>query len=135
MNQNALNEQLDTSGLFFICSFLLKKKKTKKTWKVLPLYNVFGPSFVEEFWPPVSSHVSVSPFSLPAATSESYHLLTARTQIKPQFGFVQTKDTSSLDWTTGNFRCKVLEFRFGSNRKGETKQIRCGSKWTDLPHI
>lgn len=118
---------------FFICSFLLKKKK--KSWKVLPLYNVFGRSFVERILASRLLPCLSFPFSLPAATSESYHLLTARTQIKPQFGFVQTKDTSSLVWTTGNFRCKVLEFRFGSNRRGETKQIRCGSKWTDLPHI
>lgn len=61
MNQNALNEQLNTSYLFFYM-FLSPKKKKKKLWKVLPLYNVFGRSFVEEFWPPVSSHVSVSPF-------------------------------------------------------------------------
>lgn len=79
------------------------------------------------------------PFSLPAATScicsESYHLFTAKIQIKPQFGFIQTKDTSSLVWTTGNFTCKFMEFWFGSNRKGETKQIRCRSKWMDLLHI
>lgn len=79
------------------------------------------------------------PFSLSAATScicsESYHLLTARTQIKAEFRFLQSKDTSSLVWTTRNFTCKFMEFWFGSNWKGETKQIRCRSKWMDLPHI
>lgn len=35
---------------------------TKNTWKVLPLHNVVGPCLTEEFWPPVSSHVSVFPF-------------------------------------------------------------------------
>lgn len=118
-----------------LLSLYLSNEK-KNTWKVLPLHNVVGPCFTEEFWPPVSSHVSVFPFLclqqplvfvLKVST-----FLTLQTQSKPQS--ILTKDTAPLVWTRGNFTCEFIEFWFGSNRKGETKQIRCRSQWTGLPH-
>lgn len=120
--------------------FLPPKKKKKTQNLESPLYNVVGRRFTEEFWPPVSSHVSVSPLFFACSnllylfrklppfhcpdTNQNRSLASSRPPLRPTSPLVFGPQEIS--------HVKLTEFWFGSSRIGETKQIACRSKWMDL---
>lgn len=102
----------------------------KKIWKVLPLYNVVGQCFTEEFWPPVSSHVSVSPFL--CLQQPFVFVLKATTFLQPRHksdhSLGLSRPRTPLLWFGSQEISHVNSWNFGLDQTEKAKLNRSGVK-------